>query len=807
VRLWPYFLGEAWNSLRRKPEFVGSVVITMGLTLGALLSVLTLTYLLWFEPLPYPEQSRLYKVAHITGDTEGSHNADWFTYPGLIDLYKKQDTFSQAALLDYEQEVMTSHPEQPTLFTTYTTPEIFSLLDINMQLGRGFESTESLNTHHPVAVLSYDTWQNKFDGDSDILSQTVTVRGVSFQVVGVLSENFIEPQLYTTGRATGVWLPWDFNAKKRFENLWFGITELAFVGLLKADISRNVAEQRLTPLVNDTWQQNVSSMPFFDGWSTDIKLNSFQRVIAGDSQTTMALTILGIIGLIAIATTNISNLFISRTAQRSYTFSVRVALGAKSNTLYQHLFAEYFLLMGASASIGLMLAAMSFYLLDAHFGELIPRSNELGIDLITLAFALLITLAMSTFFSLFNYKMLHLKTLSERLEKSGKGTSTQVSKIVRQTLIGTQVSIAMILVFVTANLTQQAVAHIESANDLNIQQTIHLHLVSRTSSDLSPEKIASEMRKIRSLLINHPAIVEVTQSESAVSQLGKWAITNLNTNQRYVVSSKSVASNYFSFYDQNLIEGRVFNEQDTSANLSFMVVNQAFANQFAADGNPIGMRFSAIGRPSIQVIGVVEDIRQPGELQTSPTAYALLAHDALEFTIKTVHQRSIERSHILKLLEENGSTYTLFSYESLQTTKNRRLFSQYTTASVALFLALLTIFLAGIGLYGIFSYSTQIRRFEIGTRLAIGAKGKNIVTLVFQENLPTIFVGTCTAVIMLTLAHFIFSKSLYNVLSATLIPISVGTFMVILGLSLWACYWPLRQYINNPIVHSLRSAD
>lgn len=807
MKQWIYCLQEAWNSLKRKPGFVGSVIITMGLTLGALLSVLTLAYWIWVEPLPYPEQNRLFKVAHITGDTQGSHSADWFTYPGLIDLYKKQDVFSKTALLNYEQEVVTSHAEQPTLFTTYTTPETFSLMNMNMHLGRAFESTESLNTHNPVVILSYDTWLGDFDGSTNILSKTITIRGINFRVVGVTSKHFIEPQLFDRNRITGIWLPWDFNAKKRFENLWFDITELAFIGLLKPDVIESIAEQKLTPLVNDTWQENVSDMPFFDGWSTTIELNSFKRVIAGASQPPLVLTIFGILGLVMIAATNISNLFISRTAQKSHTFSIRVALGAKSHSLYQHLLAESFLLMSASVLLGLIVTATSFYLLRAYFAELIPRSNELSISVITLVLAILTTTLMSALFAWLNYRVLSIKTLGESLQKSGKGTSIQVSKTVRQMLIGIQVSITTILIFITANLSQQAMLTISQANDLEIKQSAHLHFMSKTTAGLSSDEIETDMREIKSLLLNHPAVTNVTQSESAIHQLGQWAMTNLKNNQRHVVRSKGVAPNYFSFYAQKLIKGRLFNQQDVTDNQSVLVVNQAFAKLLSTNGDPIGMRFSAAGRPSIQIIGVVEDIRQPGEIGVLPTAYPLLAYDALEFTVKVSAHQSLERRQIINLLEDNNSRYTLFKFEPLQAVKRQLLFGQYTTVIMALSLALLTMLLAGLGLYGIFSYSTQVRRFEIGTRLAIGAKSKNIIKLVFKDNIPVIFVGIGIGATVISTTYLIISSSAFTIQHGPLLPLSLGTVLVISLLSFCACYWPLRKYIHSPIVNSIRGSD
>ncbi len=211
---------QAWASLKKKVGFVATVVITMGTTLGALLCVLTLGYLMIIEPLPYPEQDKLYSVVHAIGDQSGETNAEAFTYPGLIHLYKNQDVFDKTALIQYGQNVLTSLPNQPTLSTGYVTPGWFELLDAKMQMGRVFENTEALDTFNPVAILSYKTWQDEFDSAPDMLDKKVSFSGVSYRVIGVLSKNFVEPQITQTGRDAGMWFPWDYNLDVRVKERW-----------------------------------------------------------------------------------------------------------------------------------------------------------------------------------------------------------------------------------------------------------------------------------------------------------------------------------------------------------------------------------------------------------------------------------------------------------------------------------------------------------------------------------------------------------------------------------------------------------
>ncbi len=202
---------QAWASLRKKPGFILTVIMTMGITLGALLCAVTLNYLLLVEPLPYPEQERLFVVEQVTLGEKKDVKGAAFTYPGLVHLQKSKEAFEQAAIMMYDQDVIVSHSSQPLVNTAYVTPELHQILASPIALGRLFEASEALDTNNPVAILSYNTWQQKFDGSTDILEQKITLSGISYSIVGVLAENFVEPELLNTGLETQVWIPFDYN--------------------------------------------------------------------------------------------------------------------------------------------------------------------------------------------------------------------------------------------------------------------------------------------------------------------------------------------------------------------------------------------------------------------------------------------------------------------------------------------------------------------------------------------------------------------------------------------------------------------
>jgi len=158
-------------------------------------------------------------------------------------------------------------------------------------------------------------------------------------------------------------------------------------------------------------------------------------------------------------------------------------------------------------------------------------------------------------------------------------------------------------------------------------------------------------------------------------------------------------------------------------------------------------------------------------------------------------------------LKQVSNQLSLFSFTSLDEYKAQRLFTSKATAYTTIVLMALTLLLSGVGLYGILSYSTQMRRFEIGTRLAIGAKRHDMIMLIIKDNVIAISLGIISSVFSLMLLSLVFNEQLNNYFSWQLAPISLLTFALIVIISFSACYLPLRQYINKPVICSLKGSD
>jgi len=816
MNLFFYQLKQAYLSLKQKQGFVFSVVSTMGITLGALLCVLTLAYVMLLKPLPYPEQDKLYWVEHDLADNFGEMRASSFSYPGMMHFYDKQDVFSESALLCFGESLLSSEPSQPLVNTTFVSPELFSMLAMPIAIGRSFEQSENIDTNNPVALISFDTWQQVYNGNKDVLSQKITVNEVSFNIIGVVADDFIEPEIFMPGRETQYWLPWDFNFKaKDYKETWGNVLyELAFVGKLKEGYSQSQAEQKISMFLNELWQENVSSIAFYKDWTVSLKLKTLKSIIIGENEQRMYLLLAAAIGLLIIAFANISNLFIARAIEQQKTLAINAAIGASKQQIFKSFYAESILLMFVSLVFALFIAYFGFGVLQYYLAEFLPRVNELSINIITLSTALVFLVVTAFIFAKLSSNAVNYRQLNSSLQSSGKGIGIQVSKKVRQALIISQVAVTALLVFANLSLFNQSISMINSPVKNNIDDVFALELSRSSSLKWDSAELLSLIKEIETALIELPEVKDVSQSNSPMNSYEtNFIIPDSEGVFPAEIQSQS-GHNAIHLLEQPLLAGEWFNEDDIQNGNKVYVVNDIFAKQLAPDGNVVGMKISMEGEidresnPVIRtIIGVVSGVNLPAKVEDAAQVYRPIWKGSSNFLIKVKSQQNISREQLISTISAVSNKLTLSSFKRLSDIKKSMLFTQYTTAITSGVLAVFTFLLAAIGLYGILSYSTQIRRFEIATRLAIGAKRREIIQLILLDNIKPIIFGILLSGSLLTGLYFKFHELLLNYLSMTSIIPLILTLALISLISFFACYFPLRQYINKPVIQSLKGSE
>jgi ABC-type antimicrobial peptide transport system permease subunit len=320
--------------------------------------------------------------------------------------------------------------------------------------------------------------------------------------------------------------------------------------------------------------------------------------------------------------------------------------------------------------------------------------------------------------------------------------------------------------------------------------------------------VAAVMIELKKKLLELPEVENVSQSGSVLNGFGLWALTAVASGENFTPESTGASHNYFTMIGQELLEGDYFSEVDIKDGNRVMVVNDVFAKRLNPNGSALGLQISSgAGDDPFTIIGVVKGVKMPAQSDVPMRVYTPSRLSTTQMTLKLRDGQSVSREQVVTVISEVSSLYALFSLDTLESQKKRRLFTHYTTATTTSALAIITLFLASVGLYGILSYGTQMRRFELGTRMAIGAKRKDLVGLIVKDNIWVIVLGVALSIAVMLGIYIGYSETLSAYMSVDLLPIFMSTILSIALLSLFACYWPLRQFINHPAIHSLRGSD
>ena len=293
---------------------------------------------------------------------------------------------------------------------------------------------------------------------------------------------------------------------------------------------------------------------------------SLQKLIVGDSSKVALLLLSGVIGLLLIAITNVTNLFLSRAAQKKRVMAMQAAVGAKPKDLFISMFAESLILSTIAGVLGLLVAGWGFVLLEELAAEQLPRISELAIDNVTLLFTGFMVIFLAVIFAKLSSRVVNYKALQTQLQSSGKGSGLQVSKRVRHFLIAMQVALATLLLVGASVVIEEALETVMHPLGFNEEDVFYLRVDRPKGANYSDESLI-EMNlltlSIKQALSKLPQVKEVSRSVIPATFKGSNSMGLNDKNDKRVGSFafNMVDHNYFNILELPLIKGKTFTEQ------------------------------------------------------------------------------------------------------------------------------------------------------------------------------------------------------------------------------------------------------
>jgi len=816
-------LEELWQDLRygarmlrKNPGFTLIAVLTLALGIGANSAIFSLVNTILLRPLPVREPQRLVSVFPTilrTGEALA------FSYPNYVDVRDRNDVFSDLAAFHIAGMSLSRNGNNEIIYGYLASGNYFEMLGIKAVMGRTFTPEDDRTPGaHPVAVLSYASWQKRFGADRDIVGQTVLLNNQSYTIIGVAPPRFngteviYAPELWAPMMMLGQIEPGSKQLEQR------NVASCYCVGRLKPGVSAAQAESALTNLMAQLGREYPDSnegkgmMLTPPGLILPTVRTPFIG-FAGVLMLTVALVLL-------IACTNLAGLLMARAAGRCKEIAIRLSLGASRAQLVRQLLTESVLLALAGGGVGVLLAVWLIDLVMAFKPPIsIPLLLDLQLDWRVLSFTVVLSLLTGTLFGLLPALQATKPELAPALKDESSLGGYRRSRL-RNTLVVAQVALSLVLL-VAAGLVVRSLQHAQVMSPgFNPDHVVTLTM-SLSSQGYDETKGKQFQQQVIDRVSHLPGVKSAATTDILPLSLGsldsyvfiEGAPPTRGAQTPYALNSR-VSPGYFQTMEIPLIAGRVFTERDREDAPRIVVINEAFAGRFWPGQSALGKRFRyhRADGPLVEVAGVVKDGKY-FSLGEDPKSFfylsTLQSDDETQTGLTTLVARTTNnpiaalatiRGEVLKL----DPTMPFVEVKTLTEHMSISLFPLRIGATVVGGFGLLALLLAAIGIYGVMAFAVSQRTREIGIRMALGAQGADVLLLILKQGLTLMLIGLGLGLAGALLLTRLMSSVLYGV-SAT----DVATFVsvtALLGLVvLLACYLPARRATKVDPMVALRS--
>jgi len=799
----------AVRNLGKSRGFAVIAVLTLALGIGASTAIFSVIDNVMMEPFPYPDAQRFYSVFIHDAERSQPGGRPAFIGPELLDYMEQNHVFDRAIANDQTDILYRSGEGTERFDGNFVTPGTFEFLGMPTLLGRVMVPTDYEPGAPPVFVLRYKTWVKSFGADPGIVNKTFVLNGESRTLIGIM------PPRFGWGNAD-LWIPAKPSRAAAgktvagaFQQHWW------MLGHLKPGVSVREAEADFTVIAKRLAVVYPTEYPK----KFTVQMDSLTNMVVGRFKTTLYIVLAAVGLLLLIGCGNVANLLLARATTREKEFAIRSALGASRWRLIRQLLVESLLLAIGGAGVGTLLAWGGLKSLVALMPQnIIPAEAVIRMNMPVLAFTLVTSVLTALVFGLVPALKAARKDLNEPLRDSGKGISGGFRHgRLRDAVVVLEVGLSLTLLVGAGLLMRSFVALREVHLGLQPDHVLVARLPLPLDRYKTAEQVAGFYRPLLQRLKALPGIVEATETSTLPPYGGipsDIEIPGKTHAEKWNAMFQLVSEGYFPTLKIQFVDGRGFTEAEVNGARKLAIVNQAFVKKYVGNENPIGKQVriaqlaefeDAVKEPTFEIIGLVADVKNRGlQDPVEPEIW-------VPFTITGSAFRGI----LVRTAKEPMTMLNAVEREIWATDHNVALtftgtmegyISQFSYAGPRFGFLLMMIFssiglvLVTLGVYSVLAYTTARRTQEIGIRLALGAKGSDVLGLVIRMGLRLVGIGVGLGLIAsLALGRVIATQlwgvSAYDPWTLTSVPV------LLLLTGLLACWIPARRAANvDPLV-------
>ncbi|MGH9622301.1 MAG: ADOP family duplicated permease [Bryobacteraceae bacterium] len=786
--------------LRKSPGFAVTAVLTLALGIGASTAVFTVVDSVLLQPLSYRHSSRLValweRVQFLPFGSMGPN-------PHHEDLWQKRATaFSGITLIRNGAEGLRSGVGHPRLTgTVLCQSNLFDVLQIVPMLGRNFRPEDDVQGHDHVAIITYSLWKSLFHGDPSVIGKTLRLADVPRQVIGVLPSNFRFPKAFRSKPFAGsapqpaIFVPAALNLNDFSWNGDYG--NWTAIARLKPGVNIRQADAQLNAI-----QAQILKLPAYSGdrqsGTLTASVQPLQEAVVAESQAGLWLLMAAVLAFLLIACLNLANAQFARALSRQREAAVRAALGASKLRLLWHSLTEN-LVLGAVGGLGGVLLAIAGVNLFRHYAPLdLPRISDIYLNWAVLLFAAGLTLTSSIFFGVLpGLRLLRIDPQAALQQSSSRTLGARQGRRIRNGLVGLQVFGCTVLLLVTALFSENLFHLLHEQKGFD---TGHVALA-EVRLPHSRYKESQTRAAFDGAVLTRLRAIPGVQFAGLINVMPLTGSRWIEGMQRVdrprqktpLINLRWVSAGYFEAMREHLVAGRFFEQHDRT--LKSAILSQGEAKALFGNRNPIGGHVETEGR-KFTVIGVVADSRTTS-LKSALAKMAYLDYtDRPQNTAVFVARGKQPADQLVASMRHTIWSYapeiTITWVTTLSSQLSDSLAAQRFQTLVLLSFGIAALLLAMLGIYGVLSYSTEMRKREIGMRMALGATRRGIYSLTFREAAVPVLAGLAAGLIASTLAARLVRSLLYGVQNVNA-PAMLIVAALFLAAAVAAAFLPARR--------------
>ncbi len=785
--------------LSKSPGITAIAILSLALGIGANAAIFSIFNTAALRPLPIQEPAEL---VSLTNSVE-NRMFPVFSYPNYKDFRDRNKVFDGLIAYRFAPLSISHDGINERVWGYLVSGNYFQVLGIKAAIGRVISvEDDRLPGGHPVTVLSYRSWQQRFGADPKIIGKNLIVNGRSYSVIGVAPKGFYGTEIIS---APELWFPMMMQAQIDIGRDWLDDreTQSIFVqGRLKSEMTNERAQAEIHAISAQLEKEHPNEnegkraslgKPGFMGGMMRGKVIGFTGVLMGV-----------VAFVLMLACTNLANLLLARATTRRKEIAVHLALGASRSRLIWQLMSESLLLAIGSGICGLLLGFWFVRLAVVFKPPMdVPLNIDLHIDYRVLIFTFLISLVTAVLIGL----LPALQTTKVDVQNALKDKSSFGSyrrSWLKSSLIVFQVVLSLVLL-VGAGLMLRALQRAYSINlGFDPQNAIaasfdlRLQGYDQARGREFQKQLLERLRAlpgVKAAGIVDLVPVDLHFSREAIFVEGQPSVRKMQA--PYAMTSR-ISPGYFAAMNTRIVRGRDFTNQDDENAQPVTIINETFAKRYWPNQDPIGKRFSAGSseEPKMQIIGVVQDGKYGGLNEKAQLYYCRpITQDYSGSTtviVRTNAQPQRLISVVRKEIEKLDPNMPLSSVKTMIEKMSAPLMPARVAASVLGAFGILALILAAIGIYGVMSYAVSTRTQEIGIRVALGAKAADVMRLTIGQGMILVVVGA-TLGLAIALALTRLTRNMLFGLSAVDPITYLGVPALLMVVALFACYIPARR--------------